>query len=79
MYLDEYLKIEIVVIEIKNDGSTGNCYDTFYDFRKKHPDSSYKFGFVVAETTMGVIPDGYDDWYYSVDEAFNAWMMNKTK
>ena len=79
MYLDNEFKIEVVVIEIKEDGNTGDCYDSFNKFKKDHLKSSYEFGFVVVETTTGFIPDGYDDWYDSVDEALNAWMINSKR
>lgn len=76
MFLNNQYEIKIVVIEIKEDGNTGDCYDSFTEFKKEHLKSSYKFGFVVIETATGFIPYGYDDWYDSVDEALNAWMIN---
>lgn len=77
MMIDNRYKIEPCVIELLDDkgtlANTGDVYDSFKEFRKKHPDSSYKFGFMVIDTTTGFMPDDSEDWFESIEEAMNYW------
>lgn len=56
------------VVEQK-DGTTGDVYDNFKDFKREHPFSPYKFGYVVFDTEYGYIPDSCNDWNDSPEEA----------
>lgn len=68
MKINDRYEIRVVVVEQK-DGTTGDVYDNFKDFKREHPFSSYKFGYVVFDTEYGYIPDSCNDWNDSPKEA----------
>lgn len=68
MKINERYEIKVVVIE-ENNGITGDCYNDFEDFKKSHPFSGYKFGFIVFDNQTGYVPDNCNDWNDSVEEA----------
>ena len=80
MKINDRYEIRVVVIELVDDkgtfASTGDVYDNFEEFKKEHPNSSYKFGFVVFDTEMGYVPDNCNDWNDSPDEAMTDYMYN---
>lgn len=70
MKINNRYEIRVVVVEKKDgDGITGDVYDNFEDFKREHPFSSYKFGYVVFDTEYGYIPDSCNDWNDSPEEA----------
>lgn len=78
--LDERFEIKVVVVELlDNEGtfaSIGNVYDNFKAFKKKHPNSSYMFGFVVFDTENNCVPEEFNDWYESPEEAISDFEEN---
>lgn len=68
MKINDRYEIRGVVVEQK-DGTTGDVYDNFKDFKREHPFSPYKFGYVVFDTEYGYIPDSCNDWNDSPEEA----------
>lgn len=73
MKLDDRFEIRVVVVELLDNkrtfASIGNVYDNFKAFKKKCPNSSYMFGFVVFDTENNCVPELCDDWYESIEEA----------
>lgn len=71
MKLHDQYKVEAVLLEIKEDGTTGAVvYD--YEERFLYNFFSYRFVFVVIDSSTGFIPDDLDDWYDNVEEAISA-------
>lgn len=68
MKINNRYEIRVVVIDMTNDGP-GDVYDNFEDFKKEHPFSPYRFGFIVFDTEYGYVPDNCNDWNDSPDEA----------
>ena len=77
MKINERYKIEVVVIEMRGN-TTGDCYNNFQEFKKEHPFSSYRFGFIVVDTETGYIPDNCNDWNDSPEEAMMDYEENCT-
>lgn len=75
MKINERYEIRVVVVEDRN-GATGDVYDNFREFRKEHPFSSYRFGFIVFDTEYGYVPDDCNDWNDSPEEAIMDYMDN---
>lgn len=75
MKINNRYEIRVVVIELTNDG-TGDVYDNFEDFKKEHPFSSYRFGFVVFDTQYDYVPDECNDWNDSPEEALMDYEEN---
>jgi hypothetical protein len=76
MKLNERYKIEIVIVEIRADGSTGDVYDDYALFRNDKPNSSYMFGYIVFDTEYGFVPDNCNDWNDSVEDAIADYEYN---
>ena len=76
MKLSETYEIKIVVLEIKENGIVGDIYDNYFNFRFDKPYASYRFGYIVYDNTIQSIPDGYDDWYDSIEEAIDAFQSD---
>lgn len=77
MILDNNYRMKVVIIEYTN-GSSGDVFDDFREFKSKYPHSGYKFGFCIVSIADGIIPDGCNDWNDSPEEALmdyfdNAW------
>ena len=60
-------------------GVDGDVYDNFADFKKEHPFSPYRFGYIVFDTEYGYIPDGCNDWNDSPEEALVDYEKNVKK
>lgn len=69
MKINQKYEIRVVVVELLCDKETGAVYDNFEQFQKDHPNSSYKFGYVVFDTETGYVPDSCNDWNDSPEEA----------
>lgn len=75
----EWVDTDLRVLKVFCDGDNGifsvlidtygDVYDNFEDFKREHPFSSYKFGYVVFDTEHGYIPDSCNDWDDSPEEA----------
>ncbi len=76
MKLDDRYVVNVVIIEGFEGGLTGDCYDDFSKFKKEHPYSTYRFGFIVYDTKTGFIPDGCNDWNDSPEEAIFDYFDN---
>lgn len=75
MKINNRYEIRVVIVEMAN-GGTGDVYDNFEDFKKEHPFSSYRFGFVVFDTEYGYVPDNCNDWNDSPEEALMDYEEN---
>lgn len=62
-------------ITIKSDGTYGSIYDNFSEFKNKHPESSYRYGFSVVNE-FNYIPPECNDWNDSPEEAIMDYMEN---
>lgn len=77
MMIDNRYKLQLYIIELLDEKGTcasmGNVYDSFKDFRKKHPNSSYRFGFKIIDTWWEdagtTLEDNGEEWYESPEEA----------
>lgn len=70
MKINERYEIRVVIVELRENGTTtGDVYDSLEKFRKNHPFSSYKFGYIVFDTETGYMPDNCNDWNDSPEEA----------
>lgn len=69
MKINDKYKIEVVVIEVKENGSTGDCYDNLEEFKNAHLLSNYTFGFTVIEIETGLIPEWCNDWNDTLEDA----------
>lgn len=69
MKLNLRYHIEIVIVEIKPDGSYGDVYDNLSKFRKEKPNSSYRYGYIVVDRKTGFVPPECNDWNDSIEEA----------
>lgn len=80
MKIDERYEIRTVVVELHEYWGTGvipgDVYDNFSTFKKEHPFSSYKFGYVVFDTETGLVPDTCNVWYESPGEALVDYQRN---
>ena len=75
MKINNKYRIEVVIVEIKSDGTHGSIYDNFSEFKNKHPESSYRYGFSVVNE-FNYIPPECNDWNYSPEEAIMDYMEN---
>ena len=76
MKINERYEIRVCVIQLVNAGCPGDCYDNFETFKKEHPFSPYKFGFIVFDTYTGFVPDECNDWNDSPEEAMMDYEEN---
>lgn len=83
MMIDNRYKLQICIIELLDEKGTyasiGNVYESFKDFRKKHPNSSYKFGFKIIDTfweDTGTPLDAEEEWYESPEKAMEYYDSN---
>ncbi|MCM1295880.1 MAG: hypothetical protein NC311_10090 [Muribaculaceae bacterium] len=57
----------------------GDVYKHLEGMLAAHPGEKPLFGAIVADRKTGLVADGYEDFYGSVDEAFAAWQANSMK
>ena len=80
MKINDRYEIRIVIVEIVDGigryNSYGDVYDSYAEFKKDKPDSSYKYGYVVFDTKYGYVPDSCNDWNDSVEEAMFDYAEN---
>lgn len=69
MKFDDRYEMQIVVVEQRADGSAGDVDPSFPIFRKNHPFSAYRFGYVVVDSETGTVPDVCNEWNSSPEEA----------
>ncbi len=78
MILDKNLEIRAYVanrIPLKGDGFMhGDVYDSLDRMLEEHPDAAPLFGACVVHRTTGTVAEGYDDFYNSIGEAYQAWV-----
>lgn len=78
---DEY-EISIVIIELLDDGTTGGIYTDMREFKKYHPTSKFKYGYVIINTTSKCILAECNDYNDTPEEAMQDYMnhveSNKT-
>ena len=80
MKLNDRYEIRIVVIEeLDESGMSGDCDDNFNRFKKEHPYSSYKFGFIVYDIYNKSIPDNCNEWNGSIEDALIDYENNICK
>ena len=53
----------------------GDIYDDLSALAREHPNCRVTFGFCVVDTRTNLIPDGFDDWYDTPEEAYAAYGM----
>ena len=69
---------EIRMVAANNIGSEhtplhGDIYDTIWKLKRDHPDCQIIFGFCIVNTRTNLIPDGFDDWYNTPEDAYTAY------
>jgi hypothetical protein len=69
MKLSKRYEIRIVIIEIKPDHTTGDCYYDLSLFKQEKPTSSYKFGYIVFDNETELVKEGCNDWNDTIEEA----------
>lgn len=70
---DEY-EIGIVIIELLDDGTTGDIYTDMREFKKDHPTNKFKYGYVIINTTSKYIPAECNDYNDTPEEAMQDYM-----
>ena len=75
MKINEWFRIEVGIVEIKNDGTPGDVYDDMENFKCAHPNSGYRFGYYVVDED-GHIPENCNDWNDSPEEAMADYRYN---
>lgn len=76
MKLDNRYELRVVVIEMKSDRTTGDCYNDMREFRDEHPFSFYRWGYIVYDTVAGLVPVSCNDWNDTPDEAYMDYVSN---
>lgn len=67
-YNERYL-IDMVIIEIKPDGSYGNIYNNVDEFRTERPFEAFRYGYIVVDRKTGYIPENCNEWNDTIEEA----------
>lgn len=71
--LDDKYEIRVVVTNINDTDADpyGDIYTDFTELKQQHPQDDFLFGFVIVESTTGLIPDNYslEDIYETLEEA----------
>ena len=77
MKINSRYEIRTVIIELRDAiGSTrsmGDVYDDFEEFRSDHPDSNYKYGYIVYDCEEECIANGCSDWFDTPEEAMREY------
>ena len=70
MKIDERFELRLVVLE-NRDEMTGDCYDSFLEFRRNHPYSGYIFAYIIYDTHEDEMAEDSKDWYDTPEDALN--------
>lgn len=79
MKINDRYMIKLCVVEEDANGVPGNIYDSFEEFKREHPFSSYRYGYYVVDLLTGHVPDECNDWNDSPDEAMADYRYNCTE
>lgn len=74
MKINDKYEIGIVIIELLDDGTTGDIYTDMREFIKDHPTSKFKYGYVIINTTSKFIPDECNDYNNTPEEAMQDYI-----
>ena len=82
MELDYPYEIRMVVannIGTHDEPLHGDIYQYLWDLAKEHPNCEPIFGFCIANRRTSIVPDGFDDWYDTPEEAYGAYGLAKAQ
>jgi len=76
MKISNRLELKVVILEIRDNGIVGDCFDSFDEFEKKCPDGNYEFAYVIYNTELGAIVPKSADWYDTPESALQDYLKN---
>lgn len=71
MKINDKYEVTVVVAEQLENGSYGDIYENFEEFKKEKPNSSYFFGYCIIDRETGFVPVDAADLFETVEDAMD--------